>query len=122
VEEVGGVDVFEEEAARAGTDGFIDVLVEVEGGKHEYASGEGGVVAQPACGRDSVGDWHADVHQDDIRSKRAGEFNCFVAVLGLPDDVDLVVSLEDQAETAAHERLVVGEQDADHVGSTALTV
>jgi hypothetical protein len=68
-----------------------------------------------------VGDRHADVHQDDIGLELAGEFNCLVAVLGLADDVDLVVSLEDQAEAAAHERLVVGEQDADHVGRTART-
>jgi hypothetical protein len=51
----------------------------------------------------------------------AAEFDGLVALLGFADDVDLVVSLKDQAEAAAHERLVVSEQDANHVGSTART-
>ena len=40
-----------------------------------------------------------------------------VAVVGLADDLDVGLALEDHPETGADEALVVREEDADHPGS-----
>ena len=58
---------------------------------------------------------HADVHQDDVGPQRAHLVDRLAAVRGLADDLDVGLGVEDHAEAGAHERLVVDEQDADHV-------
>ena len=41
------------------------------------------------------------------------------SVGGLADDLDVGLGVEDDAEAGAHERLVVGDQDADHHGAVS---
>jgi hypothetical protein len=43
-----------------------------------------------------------------------GEFEGGAPVVGLADDLHVGLGLEDHAQPAAYERLVVGDQDADH--------
>ena len=62
---------------------------------------------------DPVDARHPDVHQDHVGLELGREAHRLRAVLGLADDLEVVARLEDQAEAAAHERLVVGDQDAD---------
>ncbi len=66
---------------------------------------------------DPVGARHADVHQDDVGREARGEPRRLLAVLGLADDLEVGLALEDDAEAAADERLVVREQDPDHAGA-----
>jgi hypothetical protein len=119
VGELLGPDVLEQEAARARSHGFVDVLVGVERGQHEHS--RLAAVGQEAAGRfQAVHLRHADVHQDNVRSEAARLRECVLAVLRFADYLDVLLGIEDQAEAAAHERLVVGDQHADHrgVGST----
>ena len=44
------------------------------------------------------------------------------AVGGLADDVEVVLGVEDHPEAGAHERLVVGDQDAHRAHAAASTV
>jgi hypothetical protein len=59
---------------------------------------------------------HADVEQHDVGSPLAGEGKRLDAVAGLGDHLDVLLRLEDHAEPAAHERLVVGDENTDHDG------
>ena len=66
-----GADVLEEEAAGAGPQGLVDVLVEVEGGEDEDVGGRRRC-SEPAGGLDAVELGHADVHEDDVGLVLAG--------------------------------------------------
>src|SRR5690606_10043198 len=76
-------------------------------------------------GLQAVGLRHPDVHQDDVRAKLCDEPERLDPVGGLPDDLDVVLAVEDGAEPGADQPLVVGQDDADHRdssrGSRALT-
>jgi len=50
-----------------------------------------------------------------VRPQLARPSNCLQAVGCLADDFDVLLSVEDHAKAVADERLVVGDQDADHV-------
>ncbi len=68
---------------------------------------------QPAGGLDPVELGHADVHQHDVGLQVPGLRDRVEAVGGLADDLQIVLGVEDHAEPGAHERLVVGDQQAD---------
>src|SRR3954447_13369640 len=115
--------VLEQERARAGAQGVVDVLVEIERRQDDDARVQ-------TCGDDAprrldpVDLRHPDVHENDVRSEVASERSGFGAVRRLADHVH-AGELEDQAETRPDELLVVREQDADHgrtSGSVARTV
>ena len=114
--ELVGARVLEQEAARAGAEGFVDVVVEVEGGQDQDA-GRSVAGGDPACRLDPVEVRHADVHQDDVGAQRLGGVERGEAVGGLADDLEVGLGVEDDAEAGADELLVVGDQDADHVAS-----
>jgi hypothetical protein len=58
--------VLEEETARAGLEGVVDVLVQIEGGQHQDPRA-GATLDEPGGCFDAVHLGHADVHQDDVR-------------------------------------------------------
>ena len=110
-----GRDVLEQEAAGARAQRLVDVLVEVEGGEHQHARRRV-VLARvdDAAGRlDAVELGHADVHQHDVGLQPPRHLDRLQAVDGLADDLEVVLGVEDHLEPRAHERLVVGDQDAD---------
>ena len=112
VDEIGGTHVFEQEAARARTDGGIDVFVEVERGQDEdprRAAGRDDL----SRGLDPVETGHADVHQDHVRLELPCEAHGVFPVLGLAHDLEVGTRLDDQREAAAHERLIVDDQHPD---------
>ena len=83
--------VLEHEAAGAGAERLVDVLVEVEGREDEDPRGRVG--GEDAPGRlEAVELRHADVHQDDgrVEARRLGDG--LVAVLRLGDDVDVLLA------------------------------
>jgi len=105
--------VLEKEAARSCPHGLVEVLVEVERREHEHL---GGVIVpeQTAHGLDPVEAGHSDVHQNHVRSHGAGNLDRLSAVGRLADHGDVFLSLEDGVEAGTDERLVVGDEHADH--------
>src|SRR5581483_6533315 len=74
VDELGRPDVLEQEAARAGTDCVVYVVVEVEGRQDQDASGLAGG-DDAACRLDAVEVGHADVEQDHVGLELAHELD-----------------------------------------------
>ena len=76
--------------------------------------------------RDPVELGHADVHQHDVGPQPLRAVDGLLAVGRLADDRDVVLGLEHHPEARPHERLVVGDEDADAhrasvIGSDART-
>src|SRR5262249_5362998 len=83
LQELAGARVLEQEAAGAGPERGVDVLVEVEGGEHEHTrAGERRVGADQPGRLEPVEDGHADVHQDDVREDPPGDVDGLPAVAG----------------------------------------
>ena len=77
-----GRDVLEQEAARAGAEGVVDVLVEIERREHEHAR-PARPVARELPGRlDPVHPGHADVHQDHVGAALATDLDSLLSVGG----------------------------------------
>jgi hypothetical protein len=94
--------VLEEEAAGAGPEGRVDVLVEVEGGQDEdVGRGPGG--DDPAGGFDAVHVRHPHVHQDHVGLERPSRRQRSDAVAGFTDDLDVGLALEHGPEPDAHQ-------------------
>src|SRR3954454_3495365 len=110
--ELVGGHVLEEEAAGAGAQGLVDVLVQVERGEHQHARGvlARRVVHDLARGFEPVQPRHADVHQRHVRPQLADHLHGLLPVLGLAHDLDLGLGLQDHLEAGAHERLVISDQ------------
>ena len=82
-------DVLEQEAARAGAQRLVDVLVDVERREDEHAALDAAQHNPP--GRlDPVHAGHADVHQHDVREQPLGQLDGLGSVTGLGDDLDLL--------------------------------
>jgi hypothetical protein len=110
-----GRHVLEQEAARAGSQRLVDVLVEVERREHQHPHGRvAAELGHPPRRLDPVELRHADVHQDDVRLELAGELHRLGAVGRLADHVEVVLGVEDHPEAGADEGLVVGDEDARH--------
>ena len=103
----------EQEAARACPERVVHDAILVEGGQHEHVAREP-LAHHRARGSDPVEYRHAHIHQDDVGTQLARAFHRCPAVVGLAHDLDVVLCVEDEPEAAAHERLVVREQDGGH--------
>ena len=113
-QQVDRLGVLHEESAGAGAERLEDVLVEREGREdHDPDGGEAGVGGDLAGGGETVELGHADVHQDDVGLLLARERERLAAVARLADHPDVVLGVEEGAEAAADERLVVRKQDLD---------
>ena len=99
-DELFGEDVFEQEAAGAGAQCVVDVLVEVEGGEHQdrHRMVIVGLGEDSASGFEAVDVGHLDVHQHDVRMAAANEIDRVATVAGLADDADARLFLEDRSE------------------------
>ena len=71
---------------------------------------------QPACRLDPVAAGHAQVHEHDIGPGCPGQLDCFLAVGGSADDLDVLEQAEQGLEALPDDALVVGDQHADHRG------
>ena len=92
LDELGGLDVLEDEAAGTGAQTLVDVLVEVEGGQHQHAGRGVGIVAKDCPGGlQAVHLGHANVHEDDVRLLCGRNRNRLGAIRGLTDDLNLRV-------------------------------
>ena len=105
----------EEEAARAGLHRLVDVVVDVERRQDEDARVEPRALrCRRVASMPSTPGIRTSIRTTSGR-RRPASLDRLVPVLGLADDLDVVLAVEDRAEAAAHERLVVGDQDANHV-------
>jgi hypothetical protein len=89
-----GRHVLEQEAAGAGAQRLVDVLVEVERGEHEDAGRR--VPARGdhlARGLDAVELGHADVHEHDVGLEPARGVDRLAAVGRLADDVEVLLGV-----------------------------
>jgi hypothetical protein len=105
-----GDDVLQEEAARPGAQGVVDVLIEIEGRQHQHGGLTAALGDDPARGLQPVEIRHLDVHQHDARPPRARQVDRIAPVGSLADYGDAGLRLEDRAEAGAHEGLVVGDE------------
>jgi hypothetical protein len=87
-----------------------DVLVQSERGEDEDLE-----VREAARGLQAVHHGHPDVHQDHVGPVALGRRDGLAPVVGLGDDLDRPCRFEHGLEAGAHQRLVVGDQDADHL-------
>ena len=127
VQEVLRLDVLDEESGRAGAQRVEDVLVQAVVGQDDDVHPGQGRVRGDAPGRlDAVDDRHLDVDERDVGQVLPGQCQALAAVGGLGHHLDVVLDVEQRAESAADERLVVDQQDTDHdvrsTGSSAWTV
>ena len=93
------------------------MLVEVEGGQDHHLGVA--LLDQPPARLHPVQPGHADVHEHHVGTEPAGLLDGLEAVGSLPDDLEVLLGLEHQAQAPAHHRFVVGEQQADHRSSFA---
>ena len=114
-------DVFEQEPTGAGLERSVEVLVEVKRGQDQdprrKAAGD-----DSASGFDPVEVRHAHIQKRDVWPCVSGKVDGFDPVCGLAHHGDVGLVFQDGGEPGADERLVVGNQDADHAGSNALSV
>jgi len=95
-DEVGGRRALEKEAAGAGLQAFVDVLIEVEGREDEDARGLVAPQRDDGARRlDPVHDRHLHVHQHDVGIQAARQLHRLAAVAGFADDLDVGLGLED---------------------------
>ena len=111
VGELLGREVLEQEAVRAGPEGVVDVLVEVESGEDDDAGIRGGRFGpDEAGGLDAVEAGHADVHEDHVRADLAGQCYGLCSVGGLAGDLDAGLAFENEPEADPYQLLVVRDE------------
>ncbi len=115
-DEVSRLGVLHEEAAGPQPHGLEHVLVQLERGEHEHAgrpSSAGSPVICRRASRPSTPGIRMSISTTS-GPRVAHEVEGGRAVVGLADDLDVVLGVEEHAEPGAHERLVVGQHDPDH--------
>ena len=75
-----------------------------------------------ARGLDPVHARHVEVHQHDVGLELLGLLDRLGAVGGGADELDVLEPADQAAEAVADDAVVVGEQDADHRGTSSVTV
>ena len=112
VDQFGGGGVLEQEAAGAGPQRLVHVVVEVERGEHQHPRpGRAGRGAEDLAGRlQPVHDRHPHVHQDDVGLQVPRLADRVGAVSGLAYHQQARLGGEHRGEALAHHRLVVGDQ------------
>ena len=78
--------------------------------------------ADAADGLDAVDARHDEVDERDVGLQARDRLHRLLAVGGLPHDVDVVLQGEEAPQPLAHDRVVVGDEDADHRGTSRTMV
>ena len=63
---------------------------------------------------------HPHVQQDYVRLVESGEVDCLITIGSFGDHLKLIFALEEKAQTAAHQRMIVGNHYPDagsHINS-----
>jgi hypothetical protein len=107
-------DVLEQVAAGAGPDRLEQVLFLVADGQHHDLRAGRDVLGRPA-GLDPAGLRHPDVHEHDVGQRLASHGDRLGTVAGLPDQVDVVLLIQDHLQTAPEQGMIVGDQHPDRL-------
>ena len=102
-------------AVGSGADRADDHRLVVGVGQHHHLEAAG----EASRGLDAVHHRHADVQEHHVGLQALGEVDRFASGGGLADDLDVVgLRLEQRADAAAYDGVVVGDENADH-GTTS---
>ena len=63
---------------------------------------------------DAVGDRHLEIHEHDVGRALGGQRGGFLPVRRLADELDVGERQQELLESVADDRMVVGDEDADH--------
>ena len=118
-DQVGGRRALEQKPTGARLEAFVHVLVQVERGEDEHARALVSFERHDlARGLDAVHLRHLHVHEHHVRVQPSRELERLGAVAGLAHHFDVVLGLEDQAQSRAYHLLVVRQHHGDaHVPS-----
>ena len=110
--------VLDQEAARAGPQRGVHVIVIVERGEHDDPGrpGPGAPRRDHLGGLDAVHAGHPDVHDHHVGPGLPGELDRLGAGAGLADDVEVRAVGDEHAQARADQRLVVGKYDPNGHG------
>jgi hypothetical protein len=104
--------VLEDEAARPGPEGLVDLLIQIERGEDEHPCRA--IRRQDASGRfEAVELGHADIHRDDGGMNTRSLVDRLETVACLGDDLDVVFAGQQHAEAGSNHRLVIRDKQAD---------
>ena len=90
------VSILEHESAGPGVESIEEVVVPVEGGEDDDL--DVAELADLRGGRDTIHDGHLDVHEDDVGSGFFHHLHALSPVGGLPNNRDVGLHREDEAE------------------------
>src|SRR5437899_2002110 len=114
--QVFGRRVLEDEAARSGAEGLVDVLVCVKCGHDEDP--ECRVLIDHLPGRrEAVESRHPDVHEHHLRAVTPSRDQSVLSIDSLADHFNVGLALEDQSKSGSDHRLIVCDQHPDHAVS-----
>jgi hypothetical protein len=111
--EVRGGDVLQDEAAGAGPERPVHVLVGVEGREDQDADSSAGLGQDPRRRLQPVHFRHADVHEDHVGVVAADSVDRLEPGPRFTHDLDVGLDAQDHGEAAADQRLVIDDQHPD---------
>src|SRR5436190_1531209 len=118
LDQVARSNVFQQEAARSGSDRLDHVFVDFEG-REDQDLGRPVLGCQDPRRLDAVQPGHPHIHQDDVGPQATGLLDRVESIGGLSHELDVFLGPQRHLERRAHERLIVGNEDADRHGSSS---
>ena len=109
-EDGGGV-VFGDKAVHPGFEGMLEVEVFLVGGEHEDAGG-GGAADDVAGGVEAVEVGHGHIEGHDVGFESGGFFGALASVVGLTDNFEVFLLVDDGGEGLAHHFVVIDDEDS----------
>jgi len=110
-EEIGG-GLLQDDAARTEAHGADDIAIVFGSSENDDARGQRIEIDFFEDG-EAVFIGHAEIEQQDFRLELSEELDALGAVLRFADDSDVLVGIEEFAETVAKDGVVIGEQDTN---------
>ena len=105
-------DVLQQIAAGAGADRLEQILFLVTDRQHDDLRARHDILGG-AAGFDAAALGHPDVHEHDVGQRLPGHGHRLGAVARLPDQVDVILLLEDHLQAAAEQRVIIRDQHPD---------
>src|SRR5215469_14452943 len=111
--------VLEQEAAGAGAQRLVHVVVQVEGGQNQDPGRAVAGRRDLPGGLQAVEHRHADIHEDDVGAQLSDPGDGLLPVDGLADHLDVGLGVEQDGKARPHHALVVGHDHADRHGASS---
>ena len=111
-------DVLQQVAAGARPDRLEQVLFLVADRQHHDLRARRDLLGRPAR-LDAAALRHPDVHEHDVGQRLAGHGHRLGPVARLPDQIDVVLFLQDHLQAAPEQRMIIGDQHPDGLRALA---